>query len=466
MTTSTKKRKTIGLENDDPHNSIFQASPSPTKDRKTYKATRSEAKYTNNSFVVLKRQLCEEQKRTVMSKFEQFLSGSKPDLLLSETLKPNQAHPEFVTQSMVNLRWELAAWDELYNRPSGQVVLAFGQNDAGQLGMPSHDTDNDAMLDGIPATAIKEMSSRHVSQTACGGMHTIALTKDGMVFSFGANDDGALGRTTSDENEEAVPARVAYMVLSKNAVSKHQCLSTQDESNEIVMVSVGASHSLFLSVSGNVYMAGMYKDIDGSGKFSDPRPKDDTDTSDEQPKGTPKGIHKVPVHCYRMPGRVKFIASGGACNAAILEDDTLVTWGMGYSGEMARSKAMIHDLEHETENRPLRVDELKEVTVSTRNDKKFFIDNIMDRCLKPKPVEWANGRTDMIVTHVSMGESHILVCARAPDEPFSRAYSAGNGSYGKLGHGNEDAVHALTLVRIIGMAMICLFWLMFIFSFP
>lgn len=35
-----------------------------------------------------------------------------------------------------------------------------------------------------------------VLQIACGGMHTVALTADHQIFSWGVNDEGALGRET------------------------------------------------------------------------------------------------------------------------------------------------------------------------------------------------------------------------------------------------------------------------------
>ena len=36
---------------------------------------------------------------------------------------------------------------------------------------------------------------------AAGGMHTVCVTTDGKVWSFGCNDEGALGRAI-DEDEE------------------------------------------------------------------------------------------------------------------------------------------------------------------------------------------------------------------------------------------------------------------------
>lgn len=36
--------------------------------------------------------------------------------------------------------------------------------------------------------------SQTIKEVVCGGMHALVLTADGRVFSFGCNDDGALGR--------------------------------------------------------------------------------------------------------------------------------------------------------------------------------------------------------------------------------------------------------------------------------
>jgi len=35
---------------------------------------------------------------------------------------------------------------------------------------------------------------RSIVKIVCGGMHTLALANDGMIFSWGCNDQGVLGR--------------------------------------------------------------------------------------------------------------------------------------------------------------------------------------------------------------------------------------------------------------------------------
>ena len=46
--------------------------------------------------------------------------------------------------------------------------------------------------------------SKSIIRISCGGLHTVALCRDGVVFSWGNNDDGALGRNGA----ENTPLRV------------------------------------------------------------------------------------------------------------------------------------------------------------------------------------------------------------------------------------------------------------------
>ena len=39
------------------------------------------------------------------------------------------------------------------------------------------------------------MYAKSIIKVSCGGMHTLALCRDGIVFSWGNNDVGALGRS-------------------------------------------------------------------------------------------------------------------------------------------------------------------------------------------------------------------------------------------------------------------------------
>ncbi len=57
--------------------------------------------------------------------------------------------------------------------------------------------------------------SNKVYKLACGGMHTLVLTTMGRVYSWGCNDDGALGRQESDNQ----PGLISSITLPMNNIA-------------------------------------------------------------------------------------------------------------------------------------------------------------------------------------------------------------------------------------------------------
>ena len=62
---------------------------------------------------------------------------------------------------------------------------------------------NNDGVDQIPGTIIEKVP---ISLLTCGGMHTVVLTPAGIAYSWGCNDDGALGR---QDGVDSLPGRVA-----------------------------------------------------------------------------------------------------------------------------------------------------------------------------------------------------------------------------------------------------------------
>ena len=86
-------------------------------------------------------------------------------------------------------------------------------------------------------------NSLRISKIVCGSCHTLVITNFGKVYSWGCNDDGALGRITTKEIPENQPRLVDLPV-------------------PIDKISAGDSHSLFSnSVNGLVYMCGVYRNV-------------------------------------------------------------------------------------------------------------------------------------------------------------------------------------------------------------
>ena len=117
-------------------------------------------------------------------------------------------------------------------------------------------------------------------------MHTLALSVEGVVYSFGCNDEGALGRAIEDDEEGFTPGEVKIdekivQVLRKKPFNRQSTpfnfplfkvlwLTSQMNSIQTKLnlrdfqVSAGDSHSVALSEGGNVYYWGTFRDSSGS----------------------------------------------------------------------------------------------------------------------------------------------------------------------------------------------------------
>lgn len=117
-------------------------------------------------------------------------------------------------------------------------VLTCGQGDVGQLGL------GEDVVETTKFKYVTALGDKIVDVQACG-MHTIALDSSGKIWTFGCNDEGALGRATSNEKDEGTPKQVSLPVAA-------------------VAVSAGDSHSAALLQNGDVYAWGSFRDSHGS----------------------------------------------------------------------------------------------------------------------------------------------------------------------------------------------------------
>ncbi|CAK6432981.1 unnamed protein product [Pipistrellus nathusii] len=114
-------------------------------------------------------------------------------------------------------------------------VYSWGRNDFGQLGL-GH-THNEEF-----PSLIEALDSQKVEFLACGGSHTALLTKDGLLFTFGAGKHGQLGHN-STQNE------------------LKPCLVTELAGKRVTQVACGRQHTLaFVSDLGKVFSFGSGKE--------------------------------------------------------------------------------------------------------------------------------------------------------------------------------------------------------------
>lgn len=118
-------------------------------------------------------------------------------------------------------------------------VYCFGEGDMGQLGFGE---------DILELSRPKKVPNLPLCLTVCaGGLHTVCLTENNEVYTFGCNDEGALGRVTISEEENFIPGKVNGFKTEK-----------------IIQISAGDSHSLALTSTGKVFFWGIFRDVNGA----------------------------------------------------------------------------------------------------------------------------------------------------------------------------------------------------------
>lgn len=123
-------------------------------------------------------------------------------------------------------------------------VLLFGTGDCGQLGFGE-----DVLELSIP----KQLNIRGlpVVNISCGGMHTVVITGDGNVWSWGVNDEGALGRLAKSANQWTAQMGGAAVQHSPSDVSETvPGLVGLPSGSRAIQVTAGDSHTFIVTSSG------------------------------------------------------------------------------------------------------------------------------------------------------------------------------------------------------------------------
>ena len=176
---------------------------------------------------------------------------------------------------------------------NNSTVRAWGYNGFGQLGNGTTTYSNIPVPVKIKIDTASSINLTGVTAVAAGGFHSLALKKDGTVWSWGENTNGQLGNGTN------VNATIA------------QAVSTgQTGVASITGIAAGGSHSLALDINGQVWAWG----YNGNGQLGDGTLVD----------------KNLPVKVTGITAPIIAIAAGGAFSVAI--DNTGAVWAWGYNG--------------------------------------------------------------------------------------------------------------------------------------
>ncbi|KAK4643245.1 hypothetical protein QC761_403350 [Podospora bellae-mahoneyi] len=203
-------------------------------------------------------------------------------------------------------------------------MFVFGEGTAGELGLGSVKVDGKKPIDVKRPRLNPNVSN--VVQIACGGMHVAALTKDNKIFTWGVNDQGALGRDTTwdgglrdveDEDDDSDDEDDTGM-NPKESTPAEIDTSGLPEGIEWVQVVASDSATFALTTTGQVYGWGTFRSNEGVLGFS-----------------RSVGIQRTPAHVPEL-SKIKQLAAGLNHILALDEKNKIYAWGAGQQAQLAR----------------------------------------------------------------------------------------------------------------------------------
>ena len=166
-------------------------------------------------------------------------------------------------------------------------VYTWGRSTFGQLGQ------GEVINNALPTLLSAPLQEVKIAAVSCGWQHTMALTNQGFLFSWGLNINGQLG--IGDYNDRNVPTVIESLIA--DPVSK---------------ISAGHSHSAIVTSDGKLYAWGANPDARLCRK-----------TTYYKLSHRPKNINK-PAFCKALKDRKMIDVSLGADHSLFLEDNGTV----------------------------------------------------------------------------------------------------------------------------------------------
>ncbi|KAH7309087.1 regulator of chromosome condensation 1/beta-lactamase-inhibitor protein II [Stachybotrys elegans] len=158
---------------------------------------------------------------------------------------------------------------DLILQPPTEVldVVVIGTGNAGELGLGAG-TNVTTHPELIPKLDVDKPFAFKAVQVACGRRHAIALTNDFGIVTWGANEDGALGRSTGcATNTEFNTAGQPNDLYQPHDVPDIVSRANFPPGTQFKQVAAGHAFSLALTHDGQVYGWGTFMDLQGNKAF-------------------------------------------------------------------------------------------------------------------------------------------------------------------------------------------------------
>jgi hypothetical protein len=186
---------------------------------------------------------------------------------------------------------------------TGQLY-AFGDNNSGQLGSATNS--GSSVANPTPALVSLPGASGPVTQIAAGGYHSLAVTSTGQLYAFGDNYAGELASTTNNGTLTANPTPTV--------------VSLPGASGPVTQIAAGASHSLAVTSTGQLYAFGDNSDGELGGAAN---------SGNTNPNPTP-----ALVSLPGASGPVTQIAAGNGYSLAVTSGGQLYAFGLNQFGQL------------------------------------------------------------------------------------------------------------------------------------
>ncbi|GLC44085.1 hypothetical protein PLESTM_001554200 [Pleodorina starrii] len=207
-------------------------------------------------------------------------------------------------------------------------LFMFGTNSFGALGLGDpEDADDPDTRSQIPRPKQPISEELKFVQVACGGMHSVGLTVDGDVYTWGVNDEGALGRKTSGTCWEKEPD-------ANKGDSFVPGLAPLPDGIKALQVAAGDGFTFAVGTDGCLYGCGHFKDEVGA-------------LSGFTPDVKMQGLFKLVWRPESLRDRIKKLEAGARHAVLLTNRGDVLTWGSGSQGQLGRVKPYHQDSEHQ-----------------------------------------------------------------------------------------------------------------------
>lgn len=178
------------------------------------------------------------------------------------------------------------------------IVWVWGDNTSGELAQP--ESAPPLVAPGpfdvsMSATPLPVSGLPPIVAVSAGSSHVLALAQDGLVWSWGANQEGQLGNGTTSSSPTPTPAVIGNLT-------------------KITQISAGVRHNLAVRTDGTVWVWG-------------------DNSIDELGIGTVPGPVTAPVQAIAL-SRIVAVAAGSQHSVALRDDGAVWTWGDNQWGQL------------------------------------------------------------------------------------------------------------------------------------